>query len=129
MVEVEMVNVSATSAWFLPPSMARSTRRRKSWEYAFMPPVYHGSILLYTALGRYSLCTCISKCIGSTFTQNVVGTVHIGTDLASIFAAVQAVSPANPLCAKDVFFLIIGCVSRNRVKVNKARLTGIALFL
>src|SRR5579859_237222 len=32
MVEVEMANVSATSAWLLPPSMARSTRRRKSWE-------------------------------------------------------------------------------------------------
>jgi len=49
-VAVEMANVSATSAWFFPWSMARSTRCRKSWEYAFMPPFYHRSILLYTAL-------------------------------------------------------------------------------
>jgi hypothetical protein len=35
----------------LPWSIARSTRCRKSWEYAFMLPVYHSSTLLYTALG------------------------------------------------------------------------------
>src|SRR6266568_5168846 len=79
-------------------------------------------------IGRYSLCTCISKCIRLTFAQNVVGAVHIGANLASIFGAVQAISPPNPLPAKEVLFLIIGCVSRDGVEIKKAGSTGIALF-
>jgi len=79
-------------------------------------------------IGRYSLCTCISKCIRSTFTHNVVGTVHIGTDRASIFGAVQAVSPSDSFSAKDVLFLSVGYVGRNGVKIKKASFAGIALF-
>ena len=79
-------------------------------------------------IGRYSLCTCISKCIRLTFAQNVVGAVHIGANLASIFGAVQAISPPNPLPAKEVLFLIIGCVVGYRIKVKKTSLAGIALF-
>src|SRR6266568_8248485 len=66
-------------------------------------------------IARYSLC--LREGIGSTFAQDVVGAVHISADLASIFRAVQAVSPSNPLPAKEVFFLIVGCVVRNRVKI------------
>src|SRR5215469_7594331 len=75
-------------------------------------------------IARYSLC----KGIRSTFAQDVVGTVHISTNLASIFGAIQAVSSPNPLSAKDVLFLIVGCVGRDRVQVKKAGFTGIALF-
>src|SRR5436305_13495574 len=71
-------------------------------------------------IGRYSLCTCISKCIRLTFAQNVVRAVHISTDLASIFGAIQPVSPPNPRSAKDVLFLINGCVGRDRLQIKKA---------
>src|SRR5258706_14621774 len=77
-------------------------------------------------IARYSLC--LREGIRSTFAQDVVGTVHIGTDDASIFGAVQAVSPPDPLPAKDVRFLIVGWVGRDGVKIKKAGLTGIALF-
>src|SRR5260370_18050427 len=78
-------------------------------------------------LGRYSLCTCISKCIRSTFTHNVVGTVHIGTDRASIFGAVQAVFPSDSFSAKDVLFLSVGFVARYGVKIKKGTFSVIAL--
>ena len=39
MVGTETAKVSATSAWLAPASMARSTRCRRSCEYAFMPIV------------------------------------------------------------------------------------------
>lgn len=39
----EMANLSATSAYPAPASMARSTRCRKSCEEAFIPSVYHES--------------------------------------------------------------------------------------
>src|SRR6266566_9862496 len=77
-------------------------------------------------IARYPFC--LREGIRSTFTQDVVCAVHISTDLASIFCTVQAVSPPNPLSAKGVFFLVVGFVSRKRVKINKARLAGIALF-
>ena len=76
-------------------------------------------------IARCALC----KCIGFTFPHDVVGAVDIGTDRASILRAVQAVSPSNPLPAKDVFCLIAGCVVRDRIEINKARFAGIALFL
>jgi hypothetical protein len=75
-------------------------------------------------IARYSLC----KRIGSTFAHNVVGTVYVGADLASIFGAVQAVPSPYPLPAKDVLFLIVGCVGRDEVQIKKAGLTGITLF-
>ena len=50
MVAVEMANISATSAWLFPWSIARKTRCRKSWEEAFMSTVDHRSTLLNTAL-------------------------------------------------------------------------------
>ena len=78
-------------------------------------------------IARYALC--LRESIRSTFAQNVVCAVHIGTDRASIFCAVQAVSPSDSLPAKDVLFLSVGCVGWDRVKVKKAGLTGIALFL
>ena len=77
-------------------------------------------------IARYSLC--LREGIGSTFTQDVVGAIHISAYRASIFGAVQAVSPSNPFPTKDVLFLIVGCVGGNRIKINKAGLTGIALF-
>ena len=77
-------------------------------------------------IARYALC--LRESIRSTFAQNVVCAVHIGTDRASIFCAVQAVSPSDSLPAKDVLFLSVGCVGRNGVKIEKAGLTGIALF-
>ena len=46
---------------------------------------------------RYSLC--LREGIGSTFAQDVVGAVHIGTDDAPIFGAVQAVSAPDALSA------------------------------
>src|SRR6266699_2901489 len=78
-------------------------------------------------IARYSLC--LREGIRSTFAQNVVCTVHICTDLASIFCAVQSVSAPDPLPAKDVLCIIIRFVVRNRVKINKAGFAGIALFL
>src|SRR5258706_10023272 len=77
-------------------------------------------------IARYSLC--LREGIRSTFAQDVVGTVDIGTDRASIFGAVQALSPPNPFPAKGVLFLSVGCVGRDGVKIEKAGLTGIALF-
>ena len=77
-------------------------------------------------IARYSLC--LREGIRSTFAQDVVRTVDICTDLASIFAAVQALSPSNAPAAKAVLFLVVGCVGRNRVKIEKAGLTGIALL-
>ena len=66
---------------------------------------------------RYSLC----KGIGSTFTQNVVGSVHVGTDDPPVFCAVQAGSRPNPFPAKSVLCLIIGLVCWDRIKIKKAR--------
>jgi hypothetical protein len=75
-------------------------------------------------IARYSLC----KGIGSTFPQNVVGAVHISTELTSIFSKVQAASSSDALAAKDVLFLVIGFVGRDRVQIDKAGLAGKALF-
>src|SRR5437016_2468571 len=77
-------------------------------------------------IARYSLC--LREGIRSTFTQNVVGAVHICTNLASVFRAVEPVSPSNALSAEDVLFLIVGFVVRDGIKIKKARFTGIALF-
>src|SRR6266568_1991678 len=77
-------------------------------------------------IARYALC--LREGIRSTFAQDVVGAVDIGTNLASIFGAVQAVSSPDPLSAKDMHRFVIGLVVRNRVKIKKAGLAGIALF-
>src|SRR5258708_9986212 len=77
-------------------------------------------------IARYSLC--LREGIRSTFAQDIVGTVHIGTDLAPIFGAVQAVSASDALPAKEVLFYIVGFVGGNGVEIKKAGLTGIALF-
>src|SRR5260370_7568213 len=77
-------------------------------------------------VARYSLC--LREGIGSTFTQDVVGAIHISAYLASIFAAVQAVSPSNPVPTKEVLFFVIGFVVWNRVKVKKTGFTGLTLF-
>src|SRR5260221_13097037 len=77
-------------------------------------------------IARYSLC--LREGIRSTFSQDVVGTVDIGTDRASIFGAVQALSPSNPFSAKDLLFFIVGFVGRDGVKIEKAGLTGIPRF-
>src|SRR5436305_10269320 len=77
-------------------------------------------------IARYSFC--LREGIRSTFTQNVVCSVHISTDLASIFCAVQAVSPSDAFAAKNVFFLIVGFVVRYWVKIKKAGFARIALF-
>src|SRR6266481_1624081 len=52
--------------------------------------------------------------------------VDIRADLSPISGTVQAGSRPDPLPTKDVFFLIVGCVVRKRIK--KARFAGIALF-
>jgi hypothetical protein len=75
-------------------------------------------------IGRYTFC----KGIRLTFPQYVIGAVHIGTDLAPIFGAVQAVSSSDPLSAKDMLFLIVGFVVGNGIKVKEAGFAGIALF-
>src|SRR5258708_5269080 len=54
--------------------------------------------------------------------------VDIGADLSPIFGTVQAGSWPDPLPTKDVFFLIVVCVVRKRIKIKKARFAGIALF-
>src|SRR5256884_4546674 len=77
-------------------------------------------------IARYPFC--LREGIRSTFAQNVVGAVHISADLVPIFRTVQTVSPSNPLPAKEVLFLIVGCVVRDRIKVKKAGLTGVTLF-
>src|SRR5260221_1814519 len=77
-------------------------------------------------IARYTLC--LREGIRPTFTQDVVRAVHICTDRAPVFCAVQAVSLADPFPAKEMLFLIVGCVGRKRVKIEKAGLTGIALF-
>src|SRR5260370_21931619 len=77
-------------------------------------------------IARYTLC--LREGIRSTFTQDVVGAIHISTDRASIFGAVQTVSPPDALSAKDMLLFIVGCVGRNRVKIKKAGFAGIALF-
>ncbi len=79
-------------------------------------------------IARYSLCTCMCKCIGSTFAQNVIGSVDIGADLAPIFGAVQAVPPPNPLSTKDVPLLIVRLVVRDGIKIEKAGFARIAFF-
>ncbi len=82
-VAVEMANVSATSTWVFPWSMARSTRRRKSWEYAFMQPVYHRSILLYTALVCHLTRLLVSFSIRFTY-LNRIGVSVIGSMLSCL---------------------------------------------
>src|SRR5690349_10512290 len=69
-------------------------------------------------IARYALC--LREGIRPTFAQNVVRAVHIGTDRAPVFCAVQALSPSNAFSAKDVLFLSVGCVGRNGVKIEKA---------
>ncbi|HLQ30518.1 MAG TPA: hypothetical protein VK140_14900 [Ktedonobacteraceae bacterium] len=75
-------------------------------------------------IARYSLC----KRIGSTFTENVIGSVDIGAYLLSIFGTVQAVPAPNPFSTEDVLFFVIWPVVWKRIKVKKAGFTGIALF-
>ena len=53
-------------------------------------------------IARYSLC----KCIRLTFAHDVVGAVDIRADHAPILGAVQALSLAEPLAAKDMHFLL-----------------------
>src|SRR4249920_119352 len=66
-------------------------------------------------IARYSLC----ECIGSTFPQNVVGTVDIGADGSPVFCTVQTRSRPYPLPTKDVLFLIVLLVIGNRIKIKK----------
>jgi hypothetical protein len=56
------------------------------------------------------------------------GSVDVSTDHASVLRAIQALPLADPLAAKDMLFLIAGSVGRDRVQVQKAGFTGIALF-
>src|SRR5258708_11355543 len=51
-------------------------------------------------VARYSLC--LREGIGSTFTQDVEGAIHINAYLASIFAALQAASAHYPDPTIDV---------------------------
>src|SRR6266571_1660305 len=77
-------------------------------------------------IGRYSLY--LREGIRSTFTQDVVCAVDISTDLASIFRAIQALSPPDPLSTKSMLLLIVWIVVGYRVKIKKTGFTGITLF-
>src|SRR5439155_11277898 len=66
--------------------------------------------------------------IRSTFAQDVICAIDIRTDDTSIFRAIQSISPSNPLSTKDVLLLVIWLIVGDRIKVKKARFTGIGLF-
>src|SRR6266481_8570046 len=80
-------------------------------------------------IGRYSLCIYMCKRIRLTFAQDVVRAVHIRTDDLSIFCAVQAISPSNPLATERVLRVIIRLVGRDRVQIKNAGFCCVAFFL
>ncbi len=69
-------------------------------------------------IARYSLC----KCIRPTFAQDIICAVYVSTYLASVFGAIETVSWSNPLSTKDMLFLIVRLIVRERVQIKLALL-------
>jgi len=76
-------------------------------------------------VARYSLC----KCIGFTFTENIICPVDIGANLSPIFGTVEAGSRPDTLSTEDVLLFIVWYIIGDGIEIKKAGFAGIAFYI